>query len=141
SVLWNLIDDNEVRNIIEDIVKQVADHLIENNLRITDIDGKVTTYGRMYATALDDFAGFNALLTLSWFRLAAVIGGEKYENYYRNCLLQQKGRYECIKNEDPQPYTDYLSNIGLNLNCKTKWNNPQYGTDINVPPHSKRELP
>ncbi len=123
SVLWNLVEDEEVKIIVKEILTGVADHLIENNLRITDIDGKVTTYGRMYATAFDDFAGFNALLTLSWFRLAAGVGGIKYKNFYENCLLQKKGRYECIKNEDPSPYTDYLGNIGLNLDCKTNWNN------------------
>ncbi|MCX7944233.1 MAG: hypothetical protein N2746_06980 [Deltaproteobacteria bacterium] len=123
SVLWNLIDDTEVKSIVRDIVQQVADHLMENNLRIIDIDGKVTTFGRMYATAFDDFPGFNALLTLSWFKLASVVGGEKYLSYYKNCLLQKRGRYKCIKDEEPTPYTDYLNNIGLNLDCKTNWNN------------------
>ncbi len=123
SIVWQLIDDEEIRRMVKEIVLSVADHLMENNLRITDIDGRTTTYGRMYATAMDDFPGFNALLILSWFKLAAIIGGGKYKEYYQNCLLQKNGRYECIKNEEPAPYTDYLNNVGLNLDCKTNWNN------------------
>lgn len=123
SILWQLVNDEEVRSMVKEIVTSVADHLIDNNLRITDIDGRVTTYGRMYATALDDFAGFNALLTLSWMKLASIVGGEKYTKFYNDCLLQKRGRYRCIKDEDPTPYTEYLYSIGLNLNCKTNWNN------------------
>jgi hypothetical protein len=123
SILWQLIDDIEVRGMVREIVTAVADHLMEHNLQIIDIDGRVTTYGRMYATSLDDFPGFNALLTLSWFKLASRVGGDKYKKYYENCLLQKRGKNKCIEGEEPTSYTDYLNNIGLNLDCKTNWNN------------------
>ncbi len=125
ATAWELVDDPEVRGRVRDIVTQVGDHLIQNGLRITDIDGKVTTYGHLNALGFDDFPGFNAILALSWMRLAATVGGGKYKDFYDNCLLQKAGPNPCIAGEeaDPQPYTSYLDNVGLNVGCGTNWNN------------------
>jgi hypothetical protein len=124
AVAWEIIDDPEVRERVADIVTQVGDHLVDNRLQITDIDGKVTLFGAMNAVGLDDFAGFDALLSLSWLRLAAAIGGEKYRVFYEECLLQGSGPKECIPADGkPAPYTDYFHMIGLDLACKTNWNN------------------
>lgn len=123
ATAWELVDDPEIRERVRDIVLAVGDHLIEHSLRITDIDGHVTTYGHLNALAMDDFPGFNAILALAWMRLAATIGGGKYLDFYKNCLLQEAGETACIEDEPPMPYTYYLDNVGLNLNCKTNWNN------------------
>jgi len=110
---------------VKDIVTAVGDHLIEHEMQLTDIDGKVTTYGHLNALGLDDFPGFNAILALSWMRLAAEVGGQKYRDYHDGCLLQKGGANPCIEAEegDPQPYTAYLRDVGLNLDCMTNWNN------------------
>jgi len=123
AVAWELVEDPEVRERVADVVTAVGDHLVDNGLRIVDIDGAVTTYGRLYATGLDDFPGFNALLALSWVKLAAVVGGAKYDDFYRRCLLQEEGATACIPGEPPRPYTDYLGAVGLDLDCGTNWNN------------------
>lgn len=123
AVAWEIVSDPEVRARVKEIVTAVGDHLIDNGLRITDIDGAVTTFGNMYAMAFDDFPGFNALLTLSWIKLAAVVAGKKYEDFYEKCLLQQNGYNPCVPDEEPAPYIVYLDNIGLNLDCLTNWNN------------------
>ncbi len=127
AAAWELCDDDQVRAAVSEVVTAVADHLMEHNLKITDIDGQVTTYGYMNALSFNDFPGFNALLSLSWLQLAAVVGGEPYRAYYRDCLLQQGGREVCIHDpdEDPRPYTEYLdtASVGLNLGCMTNWNN------------------
>ena len=122
AVIWEIIDDPEVRKHVEEVVLAIGDHLVDNELWITDIDGKVTTFGHMNALALDDFSGFNAVLALSWLRLAATIGGQKYLDYYRKCMLQANGRRKCVHEEDPAPYTDYLTTMAK-LGCKTNWNN------------------
>jgi hypothetical protein len=123
AVTWELVDDPEARGMVHEIVTAVADHLIEHDLRITDVDGKTTTFGFMNAVQFNDFAGFNAGLTLSWMRLAAAVGGEKYQAYYDNCLLQKAGENPCVAGEPPKPYTSYLDKAGLDLDCMTNWNN------------------
>jgi hypothetical protein len=123
GVIWEIVDDPEVRQHVAEIVTAIGDHLVDHEMWITDIDGRVTTYGHMNAMSFDDYVGFNALLSLSWLRLAGVVGGKKYEDYYHNCLLQEKGPKKCIHDEDVVPYTEHLGTVGLNLGCKTNWNN------------------
>ncbi|MBM4396933.1 MAG: hypothetical protein FJ087_14745, partial [Deltaproteobacteria bacterium] len=123
SVAWELVDDPEVRDRVRDVVTQVGDHLVDNGLRIRDIDGEVTTYGRLNALGMDDFPGFNALLALAWVRLAAEVGGDKYSKFYDDCLLQRAGEIACVPDETPRPYPEYLADVGLGLGCGTNWNN------------------
>jgi len=124
AVAWELVDDPEVRERVADIVTQVGDHLIDHALNITDVDGKVTTFGAMNAAGFDDWPGFDAVLSLSWLRLATTVGGDKYRDFYENCLLQKSGKKACIPGEEPKPYTVYIKDmVGLDLGCKTNWNN------------------
>ncbi len=127
ATAWEVVDDPEVRERVADIVLQVGDHLVDHQLAITDIDGKMTLFGGMMAMGVDDFPGFDAVLTLSWLKLAAVVGGAekgaKYQQFIDDCLLQKNGVKECIPGEPPHPYTDYLDMVGLDLGCKTNWNN------------------
>jgi len=123
GVILELIDDPEVVERARDIVTQVGRHLVDHGLRITDIDGQPTAYGLMYAMSFNDFPGFNAVLTLSWLRLAATVAGGDLLDYYHDCLLQQSGENACVPDEIPLPYTDYLDQVGLDLGCKTNWNN------------------
>ncbi|MBM4353342.1 MAG: hypothetical protein FJ109_06015 [Deltaproteobacteria bacterium] len=127
AVAWEVVDDPEVRTRVEDIVLQVGDHLVDHKLAITDIDGKMTLFGGMMAMGVDDFPPFDAVLSLSWLKLAAVVGGpekgKKYQDFLDDCLLQKNGVKECIPPEPPKPYTDYLDMVGLDLGCKTNWNN------------------
>jgi hypothetical protein len=123
AVAWERVDDPEVRDRVKDIVTAVGDHLVDHGLRITDIDGQTTTFGQMGAVGFDDFPGFDAILTLSWLKLAAEVGGQKYRDFYDNCLLQKAGVQECVPDEPPQPYTAYFDQVGLDLDCLTNWNN------------------
>jgi len=123
AVAWELVDDAEVQEMVREIVCAVGDHLIMNGLRIRDIDGEVTTYGKVFATAMDDFPGFNAALALSWMKLGGVVCGKKDEDFYKRCLLQVDGENPCIEGETPRSYLEYLRLAGLDLDCKTNWNN------------------
>ena len=122
AVAWEIVDDPEVRAQVAEIVTAVGDHLVDNQLHITDIDGKVTTYGHLNAAGLDDHTGFNALLALSFVKLAAVVGGQNYADFYDTCLLQRGGETNCL-DERANPYTLYLDDVGLGLDCMTNWNN------------------
>ena len=123
GVILEVVDDPEVRARATDIVTQVGQHLADHGLRLTDIDGQTTAYGYMNALSFNDFPGFNAVLSLSWTRLAASVAGGSLLDFYRNCLLQQGGELQCIPDESPAPYTDYLDQVGLDLGCLTNWNN------------------
>lgn len=124
AAAWELVDDPEVRERVRDIVTAVGDHLIDHGLRLTDIDGQVTTFGHLNAMGLDDFPGFNALISLAWMRLAATVAGGRYRAFYEDCLLQASGENPCVPGEDPiQSYADHLQSMGLDLGCLTNWNN------------------
>ncbi|RJO70184.1 MAG: hypothetical protein C4523_05640 [Myxococcales bacterium] len=123
AVALEIVDDPEVREHAAEIVKAVGDHLVDNTLKLVDIDGQVTTFGHLTPYALDDFPGFNALLALSWVRMAAAVGGEKYQSFYDDCLLQKNGANDCIPGEPDEPFTSHLSDVGLDLDCTTNWNN------------------
>jgi hypothetical protein len=123
AVAWELVDDEEIRAQVADIITTVGDHLVDNQLHIVDFDGKVTTFGELHAYSMNDYPGFNALLSLSWLRLASVVGGQKYQAFYDDCLLQRAGKKTCIGDETPLPYTEHLTQMGLGLDCMTNWNN------------------
>ncbi len=125
AVAWELVQDPQVREDVRAVVEAVGDHLIDHELKLIDIDGRVTAYGMLYAMSFNDFPGFNALLSLSWMRLAAAVGEGRYLDFYEDCLLQRRGPLECIHeaSEQPQPYTSYLDQVGLDLGCMTNWNN------------------
>jgi hypothetical protein len=123
AVAWEIVDDPEVRAMVEEIILAVGDHMVDNELHIVDVDGEVTAFGEMHAYSMGDYPGFNALLSLSWVKLAAVVGGEKYQRFYDDCMLQRAGEVTCIADESPLPYTEHLTQMGLGLDCKTNWNN------------------
>jgi len=56
-------------------------------------------------------------------RLAATVAGGRLADFYHDCLLQQAGETACIPDEAPAPYTDYLVQVGLDIDCLTNWNN------------------
>lgn len=122
AVAWELVDDAEVRDHVAAIATAVGDHLIEHAMTIVDLDGKVTTYGHLTPQAMDDFPGFNATLGLAWMRVAAAAGGARYQAFYDDCLLKKGGPTAC-PDLGPKPYPAYFPTTGLNLACKTNWNN------------------
>jgi len=122
AVAWELVDDPEVRTHVAEIATAVGDHLIEHDMTLTDVDGVVTTYGHLTPLAMDDFPGFNATLGLAWMRVAAAVGGVTYQAFYDDCLLHRGGPTAC-PDLGPKAYPDHFSNTGLDLACKTNWNN------------------
>jgi hypothetical protein len=56
-------------------------------------------------------------------RVAAAAGGATYQAWYDDCLLKRGGPTACPAGLSPKPYPDYYANTGLDLGCKTNWNN------------------
>ena len=77
---------------VEDI-RSLANHLIDNGLRIIDVDGKPTEHGsfsnKVFGIPLE---ALGALMALSVIRTAhRITGDEKFKSYYEQELIRKKG--------------------------------------------------
>lgn len=119
-----LVDDPDVLATTRDLLAQVGDHLIENELQFVDWDGRVTEHGKIWAWAA--LGGYNAAMSLSFIKTIAMATGDpKYESFYQDCLLERSGDNSCIGHlgATQLAYDEVLSPVGLNLGCKSNWNN------------------
>lgn len=129
GVTYLLVDDEGVRSKAAQLLEEVADHLISHDMATVDWDGRITEHGRYWPLALDDFPGFNAILSLSYIKMAAVASNRQdIADFYWNCLLQKNGPIDCIDQPGtpPQSFADWLTFIGLYVGhdgCKSNWNN------------------
>ena len=124
-----LVEDAEARAVAVDLLGRVGDHLLEHDMALQDWDGRTVEHGRFWPYAMDNFPGFNAVLGLSYVKMAAVATGrEDLRAHYEDCLLQRSGPKSCIDQPftRPEPYTDALPLMGLYPDdgaCKANWNN------------------
>ncbi|RME23840.1 MAG: hypothetical protein D6806_10575 [Deltaproteobacteria bacterium] len=129
AAIYKFADDEQIRAQVRDMLQQIGDHLVDNQLRFVDWDGRTTEHGRLYAMALDNYPGFNAAMALAFVKVcAAATGDERIENFYQDCLLQRSGRLECLDYpaESPRPYTEHMEEPGLYVgqdSCLSNWNN------------------
>jgi len=122
------LDDPAVLETIRGDVAAFAGHLVENGLTIVDWHGEVTEHGRVYATALDDFPGFNALLVSSWLRTALTESGDPaLEHVYYDCLMRAGDAADCPAWDfvDPGSYMDVIDHqLSLYMgDCQTSYDN------------------
>lgn len=125
GVAGRLIDDAEVQEMATTIATEVALHLMDNEMQFKDIDGITTTFGYMSPAALSGFPGFNAVQTLQWVAAAANLSDDaRIESFYRNCMLHED-LTACAQPDlaTDKPYQEHLQTMGLDLDCKTNWNN------------------
>lgn len=124
-----LVDDPQIQATARELLSQVAKHLIKNKMQFVDWDGTVTPFGRLHAMAMDDYAGFNAAMSLDFFKIAAEATKDpQIENWYDNCLLQKGKKWNCLANifEIPRKYASYLPINGLYEGpegCRMNYNN------------------
>lgn len=135
----DLLGDPDIRARITEDVLAFARHLVQNRLQIIDHTGEVTEHGRVFYSALDDAAGFNALLALSWLRTAvdafqalspaeqAAWDGPDLRHFLDACLLRLEDPTGCPELDfaDMGSYLDVAVTM-LNLyvgSCKTSYDN------------------
>ncbi len=130
GVVAKVADDPEVQATIRDLIVSIADHLVAHDLTVVDWDGKVTRYGRFYATSLNDSPGFLAAIALDFIRMGATLSGRAdLEAFYQDCLLQRSGPNTCLPwpmEQEPIPYTDWLAQQALYVGgqgCGTNYDN------------------
>ncbi|MFA6034212.1 MAG: hypothetical protein WC889_15035, partial [Myxococcota bacterium] len=88
-------------------LRAILDHIVGNGLQIIDWNGVVTEHGRLYQTAMDDYPGFNAMLSSSWVKVGAVeLEDPALDDFYYGCLMQKRKGVTCppIDNVDMGPY-------------------------------------
>lgn len=89
-------DDEQLLSDIRDRLREVIDHLISNGLQLIDTNGEVTEHGRLFHSAMDDYPGFNAMLTSSWVKIAEqALGDQNLDDFYYGCLMQMREGVEC----------------------------------------------
>lgn len=118
GLIWQLVDDAQLKRDAAELLEQVGQHLMKNNLTFVDWDGRVTEHGRLYAMALIVPPGFGAAVAMDYVLMAAEASGRQdLRGFYDNCLLQKGGPRKCLPwpLEKPRPYTEYLADPGLLL--------------------------
>ena len=129
GVLARTVDDPDVQRSVRDMLSQIAHHLMDNGNEFVDWDGRTCEHGRLRALTFGDYPGFNAAMSLSYFKTAAVVTGDpKIAKWYDDCLLQKSGRKNCMNKawETPAKYTKYLSKAGMfpgKEGCRANFNN------------------
>jgi hypothetical protein len=71
GVTLALVDDAEIRRRVAALAAAIADHLIESDMRIVDLDGEMTTHGDLRSHVWGLPIGVNALISLAIARVAA----------------------------------------------------------------------
>jgi hypothetical protein len=87
GVTLALVDDPEIRREAGALAAAAADHLLEHDLQIVDVDGEATTHGNLDSHIAFIPAGVNALIALAIARVAAAgTGDERYRQFYQRLV-------------------------------------------------------
>ena len=81
AMYYDLVADDNHKQRVRDWVSKVTDRIIDNDMRLVDIDGKMTLWGN-YSPSLDR-EKLNSLLALFQLKVTYhITGNEKYQNKY-----------------------------------------------------------
>lgn len=126
GIVAKIVDDPEVHAMAVDILKKVAQHMVDHEFMITDYDGRRTRFGSAFALSFDEAPGGNAVMALAWIRSAAIATGDPdlMATYY-DCLLQMSGTLQCINQpfewDTPTDYRTYLDTMDLAKGAKSNY--------------------
>jgi hypothetical protein len=127
GVVATVVPDAAIRARAAAMLGEIADRFIMNDLQLVDWDNRVTSFGKVYASALDDFPGLNAGMALSWLTTAAdATGRMDLWSFVDNCLIDPNGPPTCLHHllEAHTSYVDQMQNAGLYvLGCRSNFNN------------------
>ncbi len=129
AAVARLVDDTAVQAQVKDLMLQVGRHLVKNELRVIDWDGRVTEHGKFIPYSMGDYAGFNAAMALSFMSAASKITNDpEISTFYTNCMLRKGNKKSCpLKmNLMKKPFYEYLDIPGLYVGkeaCGSNFNN------------------
>ena len=100
AVVFDLIDNPPLRKSIALQVRNIADHLIDHEMTIEDIDGKRTKHGDLTDGLFSE--PLNALIALALFKAAYKITGDDFYQRHYLTLIKNRGYHKkAIKARDP----------------------------------------
>ena len=107
-VYYELAANDQEKDAIRAVAKRVTDHLLNNNYRLVDIDGKPTTWGFWGPDKLNDhpmwFAerGLNSLEILSHLKVAHhIVGDPRYESAYNDLIREHHYAINTLESKLP----------------------------------------
>ncbi len=124
AVYYDLCADEAEKERIRATVRRVTDHLMQNNWRLIDKDGKPTRWAIFNPEALNDDPlweeerGLNALAILSHLKVAYhITGDEKYQRAYEELITQHHYLINAITQKMLPPYSINHSDDQLAFLC------------------------
>ncbi|MBI4559972.1 MAG: hypothetical protein HY706_20465 [Candidatus Hydrogenedentes bacterium] len=78
SLAYDLAANDEEKAIIARNARNLLDHLLENGLRIVDVDGEPTSWGHYEPEYVNNYEPMNALLFLQHVKVTAQVTGDPY---------------------------------------------------------------
>ena len=90
ALAYDLVATEDEKQAIAKNVAALADHVIENDLRIIGYDGKVTAWGKYYPAYAKSWEKMNALLLLQLLKVAHhVTGAPRFDEAYRHWAIDE----------------------------------------------------
>lgn len=129
GLVYELVDDEQIRTDVREMLRQVGALLLANGLAVRDWDGRITEHGRFHPLAFDNFPGFNAAMALDYLQIVQhATDDEALRARYDECLLMNDGVVDCFDAGflEILPFPDYLDEPGLYIGgegCQANYNN------------------
>ncbi|MBI4448193.1 hypothetical protein HY643_04375 [Candidatus Woesearchaeota archaeon] len=112
-ICYNLVENEEIKKVIRQDVNALANHIVDNGIRITGSDGKPTTYGDMSPKGMDE--KLDALLALSMLKIAHhITNEEKFSQAYQE-LIKKYGYHKKAVKAKFAPLKMFDSGVNDNL--------------------------
>ncbi|MBI1748476.1 MAG: hypothetical protein HYR55_18105 [Acidobacteria bacterium] len=105
GVIYDVVADDptipqDKKDALIDDARGVGEHLISNDLRVVDADGRRTTFGDLCAEEPLGLPinAFNAVLSLAFIKIAYhITGDQSFGDYYSNILVDEKKYPELVR--------------------------------------------
>ncbi len=90
ALAYDWVASDEEKTLIGRDVAAIADHILNNNLRIVDYNGRPTTWGKYYPSYVTTEEPMNALLLLQVLKVAHHVTGEaRFAEIYRKTAIER----------------------------------------------------
>ncbi|HPC15511.1 MAG TPA: hypothetical protein P5318_08805 [Candidatus Hydrogenedentes bacterium] len=91
SLAFDLVADDKHKEIIAQDVGDIVTHILDNDMRVVDVDGKPTRFGNYSPQFVKTFEAMNALVLLQHLKVAAhVTGDDRFAREYRRIAIEEK---------------------------------------------------
>jgi hypothetical protein len=143
ALFYDLVADENQKEIAKNLVERIMNHIVDNNFRLIDFDGKPTRWGIWTPDSLNNSKywmyerGLNSLQILSNLKTAIhLTGNPKFEKAYRELIEKHGYAKNAVQAKIYGPFeTSYSDDI---LNFFPYYNLIRYsGNDENLPLYIK----